>query len=248
MPNAAPYQEPQPIASSPPTLPTTHTQPLGISAAPERRWMAWVSKNRLLWLILVVAFSVFLDQTSKIWAQENLAVLRTVNVTQEIDGGKRKVPTQKFVAKESMVLIPDVLNFTYAENPAAAFSLTRSIPENVRRPLLLISSSFGILVMIVWHLRMRRPDTILLTAFPLMVGGAVGNLIDRVRLSYVIDFIDMYAGFINPSWRHFATYNVADMCVVVGAALIIYRTFRPLYPEHDETQAQILPTQATILS
>ncbi len=248
MSNAAPDQEHQPAPSLPTPVTTTAPQSSDMSPMPEGRWTTWVSKNRLIWLLVVVVFSVFVDQTSKIWAQENLAVMRTVNVTKEIDGAKRKVPAQKFVATEPLVLIPDALQFTYAENPAAAFSLTRSIPEDVRRPLLLISSSFGILVMIVWHLRMRRPDAILLTAFPLMVGGAVGNLIDRVRLRYVIDFIDMYAGFINPSWRHFATYNVADMCVVFGAALIIYRTFRPIYPEHDETQAQILQTQATILS
>ena len=83
-----------------------------------------------------------------------------------------------------------------------------------------------------------------MTALALIAGGAIGNLIDRVRLAYVIDFLDVYAGFIDPRWPHYPTFNIADSCIVVGAILIFWRTFFPL-PEPDKEQEIVKEDSST---
>lgn len=214
------------------------TQNQSVSAAPVvGKWSAFIFKYRLAWLLSVVLFWVGLDQGTKIWAQNNLTATRTIYEKKTIDGELKSVPVEKFVPAQSVVVIPNAFSLTYAENPAAAFSLTHSIPQNIRRPFLIGVSSLAMIVMLAWYMRMRRPDGLLMTAFAVIVGGAIGNFIDRIRLAYVIDFIDMYAGFIDPTWRHWPTYNIADSCIVVGAGLVIYRTLRPLYPEDDADDA-----------
>ncbi len=138
---------------------------------------------------------------------------------------------RRFVPTNTITVIPQVFNFMYAENPAAAFSLTSSLPTWLRRPFLLFVSSIATIFITIFFLYLRRPDGLLMSAFALIVGGALGNFIDRARFGYVIDFLDVYAGFINESWRHWPTFNVADACIVVGALSVVWRTMRPIYPE-----------------
>jgi signal peptidase II len=101
---------------------------------------------------------------------------------------------------------------------------------------------------------MRRADWAIMTAFPMIIAGALGNLIDRARLTYVVDFIDMYVAGPESAaaWlvrhvgtTHWPTYNVADMCIVGGAGLVILRTLRPLPDENatseDNAVAEVSP-------
>mgnify|MGYP000011433004 CR=1 FL=1 len=145
---------------------------------------------------------------------------------------RTKVPG--FLHANTIVVIPKAFNFRYAENRAAAFSLTSSIPAPIRRPLLVVVASLAMLLLLGWFLTMKQPDGILQTALLCIVCGAVGNLIDRVRLGYVIDFIDWRAGFINEKWPPWPTFNIADVFIVVGAGLVILRTLKPLYPEDQD--------------
>ena len=139
---------------------------------------------------------------------------------------------KRLVGTETVVVIPQLFNFKYRENPAAAFSLTGSIPSWLRRPMLILVSSIAMILFAVIYFLLRRPDGLLMTAFALIIAGAIGNFIDRLRFGYVVDFIDWYLGFTNlPPWP---TFNIADMCIVVGALSVVYRTLRPLYPEDED--------------
>ena len=193
----------------------------------------FVWKQKFIWLAGIMLISVVADQASKVWAQERLATPRTIPITEVVDG--QPVTTEKTVFRhtDTIVIVPQLFNFIYRENPAAAFSLTQSFPDWFRRPFLVIVSLICFLVLLVWYFRYPMPDGLFMTALSLFAGVAVGNLIDRVRLAYVIDFIDVYAGFYEPRWPHYPTYNVADSCIVVGAILIFWRTFFPL-PEPDK--------------
>lgn len=198
----------------------------------------WIWRNKLLWLVLVGVLFVGFDQATKVWAQGRLAEPRQVIERVHEDGKLIEQEVTRFVPRRDyVVVIPGALNFRYAENPAAAFSLTRSFPDWFRMPFLVSFSVLAMLIVGVWYFRMRRPDGLLLSALSLIVAGAIGNFIDRVRLGYVIDFIDAHAGFINPSWPPWPTFNIADSCIVVGALLVVFRTLRPLYPEEDEEPA-----------
>jgi signal peptidase II len=207
----------------------------------------FVTKQKLAWFVMILVSMITLDQVSKVWAQANLTELRTVNraVVQE-DGSTIKVPEQVFLATKTKEVIPGLFNFKYAENNAAAFSLTRSLPDWLRRPMLLTISALASVLISVWYFRLKQRDALLLTAFALIVAGAVGNLIDRARLAYVIDFLDVYIS--SPglaSWltervgtSHWPTFNVADMCIVVGAFAVLFRSFRPFPEEPAASTAQ----------
>lgn len=194
----------------------------------------FVWRHRVAWLLGLCLLCIVADQASKVWAQATLAEPREVVVRVPKYGQLVEVREVRHVAKEEIVVIPKAFNFRYAENRAAAFSLTSSLPEWLRRPFLLIFSTLATLFFVIWCLKLKQPDGLLMTSFGLIIGGALGNFIDRVRLGYVIDFIDWYAGFINPSWPHWPTFNIADSCIVMGAGLVVYRTFRPLSPPDDE--------------
>ncbi len=75
--------------------------------------------------------------------------------------------------------------------------------------------------LIVWLGRIKRSDRLLAAGIGLIIGGALGNFIDRVRLGYVIDFFDFHV----KNW-HYATFNLADSAICIGAVLLILRMMR----------------------
>jgi signal peptidase II len=162
--------------------------------------------------VLVVGL-VALDQWTKVWAVKTLAVAGPY-VFQTRGGG-----TVEWANRPSNTI--DIFSswfaFRYAENRAAAFSLTESIPFAWRMPLL-IGISVAAVGGVIWYLYKLGPAARLSqVALGLILGGAIGNLIDRVWLGYVVDFIDWHwAG----QW-HFPTFNVADSAIVVGGAILI---------------------------
>ena len=112
-----------------------------------------------------------------------------------------------------MEVIPGLLDFYLQHNTGGAFSLGADYP--------LIVTGFSILVIamfFVWAWRLPQPARMARLATGLILGGAVGNLYDRIRFQYVIDFVHFHRG----SW-YFATFNVADaaICVGIGWFLIL---------------------------
>jgi signal peptidase II len=212
---------------------------------------AFIWKNKIAWLLVIVLVGVGLDQATKLYFLDALTRPATPEeITCSEPGARRgssdcrgmphvKPHGQRVVTNE-IVVVKDLFHFKYAENPAAAFSMTGSLPTSFRRPFLLIISLVASLGLIIWYLLIKQADWAILTAFPLIISGAVGNLIDRARLAYVIDFLDFYVS--HPpaaAWlirqfgsNHWPTFNIADACIVVGAALVIFRTFKP---PKDET-------------
>jgi signal peptidase II len=190
----------------------------------------WVSKNRLLWLLLVVVIGLGSDQASKVWAQRKLAEPFQVSEEVVVDGKPQQLTKEVFYPIEIVEVIPNFFNLVYKENPAAAFSLTSSIPAWIRRPLLITVSILATLFFIIWYFRMKQNDGLLLASFSLILAGAIGNLFDRIRLGYVIDFLDVYAGPFGYPHLHWPTFNIADSLIVIGAIGVICRT---LYPSRE---------------
>lgn len=190
----------------------------------------FVVRNRLTWLIIVCVVGITLDQSTKIWAQQNLAEPYEVS-EQVVEDGERKTITKKvFYPTKVVEVVPNFFNLIYKENPAAAFSLTRSLPTWFRRPLLIGVSVLATIFFLIWYFRMKVPDGFLLASFSLILAGAVGNLLDRLRLGYVIDFLDVHAGILGYPHLHWPTFNIADSCIVVGAIGVVIRTIWPLKP------------------
>ncbi len=112
---------------------------------------------------------------------------------------------------ESVDIIPGVLRFTYIQNDGAAFG---SMDEH--RWVFMVLSTVAIIGILVYLFWKKPQDKLLLSSLILITGGGVGNMIDRVALGYVIDFIDFCA--FPKIWMW--VFNIADSCVCIGAGLL----------------------------
>jgi len=111
------------------------------------------------------------------------------------------------------------LNMTLAHNYGAAFSFLSSA-GGWQRWFFIVLASVVSVVLLVWLLRLPRREWLTGLGLALVLGGAVGNLADRVRLGYVIDFIDVHFR----GW-HYPAFNVADSAITCGVALLIIDAF-----------------------
>jgi signal peptidase II len=108
-------------------------------------------------------------------------------------------------------VISSLLRFKLTYNPYGVFSI--SLGPNI---LYYIFSIIGILILIYIGLSLKDKTSVVV--FGIIIGGALGNIFDRLRLDYVIDFIDM--GISNLRWF---TYNFADACITIGAIFLLMR-------------------------
>ena len=112
---------------------------------------------------------------------------------------------------ESIEVIPGIFNFTYIQNDGAAFGSL----DDARWVFMILSTVM--IIAILGYMFWKKPqDKLLLSSLILVVGGGIGNMIDRVSLGYVIDFLDFCA--FPKLWKWI--FNVADVCVCVGAGLL----------------------------
>jgi len=107
------------------------------------------------------------------------------------------------------------LNITLAHNYGAAFSFL-SDAGGWQRWFFMVLASGVSLVLLLWLLRLPRKEWLSALALALILGGAIGNLVDRVQLGYVVDFIDVYY----KNW-HFPAFNVADSAITCGVVLLL---------------------------
>ena len=121
----------------------------------------------------------------------------------------------------SYPVIDGFFNITCVRNPGAAFGFLADAAPMFRSLFLIIVSAAAI-AMILWFLAKNKSAGMLLTfALSLILGGAVGNLLDRIRFGSVVDFLDFYIA----SW-HWPAFNVADSAISVGAVLLIVEMLR----------------------
>lgn len=107
----------------------------------------------------------------------------------------------------------DWFNIVFTWNPGASFSMFRALGESA--PLIIIIATGIIICAILYHL-FTRAQSYERLPLALIAGGAIGNLIDRVRFGAVIDFLDFHIG----GW-HWPAFNIADICITVGVGLYL---------------------------
>lgn len=115
---------------------------------------------------------------------------------------------------ESIPVIKGFFNIVYVLNPGAAFSILHDMNEAYRRTFFISIASIVLVMLFIFFLKEKRPVTLAGTA--LIMSGALGNLIDRINIGKVVDFLDFYV-----KSYHWPAFNVADICVTVGAGLLI---------------------------
>lgn len=152
--------------------------------------------GRLSWLWLSLLVFV-VDQASKFWFDNNLSMYQQI------------------------VVIPDYFNWTLMYNTGAAFSFLADAAGWQRWFFAAIAVAVSA-VLVVWLKRLKPDETWLAVALALVLGGALGNLVDRVVFGHVVDFILVH-------WQHrwyFPAFNVADMAITGGAILLALDMFK----------------------
>lgn len=113
------------------------------------------------------------------------------------------------------------LDFALARNHGAAFGIFAEGTGWQRWFFIMVAVVISVLIL-VWSHRLKRKDWWDTVALGMILGGAWGNMLDRMRFGHVVDFIDFYVG----NW-HWYTFNVADIGICVGAAMLIIATILP---------------------
>jgi signal peptidase II len=130
-----------------------------------------------------------------------------------------------FRLHESLPVIPNFFDLVYVRNYGAAFGLGNRTDSSLV-PLLLSVGAIGVFIfVVVYSLKVAMTDRLLQTGLHLIMGGAIGNLIDRFRFGYVVDFLDFYV-VVGGIERHWPAFNVADSAIVVGIGLLMLDMFR----------------------
>ncbi|KLU16963.1 MULTISPECIES: signal peptidase II [Xenorhabdus] len=145
-----------------------------------------------------------------------------------LDLGSKHFVLQHFTLYESMPLIP-YFNLTYAQNLGAAFSFLADKGGWQRWFFALVAVAITVILLVMMY-RSHARQKLNNIAYALVIGGALGNLFDRLVHGFVVDFIDFYVG----EW-HWPTFNIADSAICIGAALIIIESF--ISPGDKDKQA-----------
>lgn len=162
--------------------------------------------SRYGFVALVGAIVLVLDQLTKIWVRATFQLYETVPV---IDG---------------------FFHFTYVHNPGGAFGMLRDADESIRLPFFLIVSVLAVGALILFVRDLPTQLRFLQFALGLVLGGALGNLVDRVWFGYVTDFLDVFWGS-----YHWPAFNIADSGISVGIVILLYYTI--VTPEPKKSAA-----------
>jgi len=179
-----------------------------------------------VFLFVVTVLNLVADLWSKYWAKSHFEAVKP--------GGSRRV-----------VVIEDMMNFIFAKNRGGAWGLLQDETEALRRPFFLIVSVAAIVFIVSLYRKLQKGQTALKWGLPLVLGGALGNLVDRIRYGYVVDFIDIYGNLpdwvaslgMKPGLRHWPTFNVADISICVGVALMAIDMFTSRSSKKTERDA-----------
>jgi len=153
-------------------------------------------RRRYLFLLFIGCGTAFLDQITK-----------------------RMIQTE-FMLHESVPVIDGFFSLTYILNPGAAFGIFSDQGATFRTIFFMAVSVIALTLLAFFFRQTPSDDTYALVAISLLFGGAIGNMIDRIRLGEVVDFLDFYIGK-----YHWPAFNVADSAITVGVSLMMIQLF-----------------------
>jgi len=159
-------------------------------------------KTKYIKFVVITGMVVILDQISK------AVILYTMPLYHSIE------------------VIPGFFSLTHIQNAGGAFGLLANQSSDVRYIFFIIVSSLAICLIFLLYKNTPKTHSLLAAGFALILGGAAGNLIDRIRFGKVIDFLDFYIGDL-----HWPAFNVADSAITIGIAIFIFHILFKKMPE-----------------
>ncbi len=152
-----------------------------------------MAKNKYTRLAVVAGLVVLCDQVSKALILKNLPLHHNIAV------------------------IAGLFDIVHVHNPGGAFGLMAGMGSGLRTVVFLFISSLAVGLILYFYLKTPPTHRLLAIGFALIFGGAIGNLIDRLRFGIVVDFIDVYIGT-----YHWPAFNVADSAITVGIFIFLF--------------------------
>jgi len=155
-----------------------------------------------------------------------------------LDAWTKWLVSTRIDLREAIPIIPNFLQLVHVRNTGAAFGIGANADSRII-PILLNIGAIGVFcIVVVYAFRAAITDRVLQSGLHLILGGAIGNLIDRFRLGYVTDFVDVY---INAGGQahHWPAFNVADSAICVGIALLFF----DMRKKPDQASAITVPDQ-----
>jgi len=164
-----------------------------------------MGRDRRIWMLVIAAVVVAADRLTKRWVGAHLGLGQAISVIPRHPQGGNQV-----------------FRITHVLNTGAAFSMFENMNEHTVRNLLVTFSIVAVVVVLVLLWKLGRTFTMTSVALALILGGALGNLYDRVMYSHVVDFLEVHIVH-----YHWPDFNVADSCIVIGACLLLLEMLRP---------------------
>jgi signal peptidase II len=152
-----------------------------------------MSRAKILRLLIVSGIVMILDQITKLVVVANIEFGRDIPV------------------------IPEFFNLTHVLNPGGAFGLFAQHSAMVRIMFFLVFSLIAVGFILYIYVGIPETHPMLANGMSLIFGGAIGNLIDRVRMGKVVDFLDVYLGNM-----HWPAFNIADSAICIGVGVFVY--------------------------
>ena len=148
-------------------------------------------KKKYVILAVIVPLFIFLDQITKAWA------------------------TQRLKGKPAITVIDNYFHLKYVTNRGAAWGMFGSWGTSLRIPFFILITIIASVILGYYYKKLKENQTILQFALALIISGMIGNFIDRVFVTFVVDFIDWHIGI-----HHWPTFNIADVAISTGMGLL----------------------------
>ena len=148
-----------------------------------------------------------------------------VVATLVLDRWTKVLIRHRFDLNETIPVIDGFFNITYVRNTGVAFGIFSSISSPAKSVLLSVFTACAAVVVVTYSVRSPARNRLLQIALSLILGGALGNLYDRLAYGYVVDFLEFYAGN-----YHWPSFNVADSAISTGVALLALEIIRSEVP------------------
>ena len=159
-------------------------------------------QNKYIRLIVIGGLGVIIDQLTKFFIVKYLPLHHTVPV------------------------VPGLFNIIHIKNAGGAFGLLADLSPGMRTFVFLFISSLAVGLILYFYLKTPQTHIWLAVGFALIFGGAVGNLIDRIRFGVVTDFLDFYI-----SKYHWPAFNIADSAISIGIGIFVYHLLFKKIPD-----------------
>jgi signal peptidase II len=160
----------------------------------------------------VAATSTFLWRRLNFW---------TIGVIVVLDQIVKQLVGSRLTEFQSVVLIPDLLNLTRVHNSGVAYGFLNGVDFPGKTVILALIAAAALVALAMYAAALDDDQRLTRTGLSFVIGGAAGNMIDRIRFGYVLDFVDVYQN----GW-HFWAFNVADAAITAGVVLMILDILR----------------------